>query len=107
MTTRTTTAALMLAVMPACATNPATGRRQVMLVSEAQEIEMGRQADQEAEAAFGLYSDQRVQAYVAGLGKGLAAGSERPNLPWTFRVVDDPVVNAFALPGGFIYVTRG
>jgi predicted Zn-dependent protease len=48
-----------------------------------------------------------VQAYVAGLGQSLAAASERPGLPWTFRVVDDPVVNAFALPGGFVYVTRG
>src|SRR5688500_2460302 len=102
MTTRAATTALILAVLPACATNPATGRRQVMLVSEAQEIEMGRQADQEAEAAFGLYPDERVQAYVAGLGKSLAASSERPTLPWTFRVVDDPIVNAFALPGGFI-----
>jgi predicted Zn-dependent protease len=91
----------------ACATNPATGKRQIMLVSEAQEIEMGRQADREVAGAFGIYPDERVQAYVAGLGAALAAGSERTNLPWTFRVVDDPTVNAFALPGGFIYVTRG
>ncbi len=97
----------LLAAFPACATNPATGSRQLMLVSEAQEIEMGRQADKEVEGAFGLYPDEKVQAYVARLGASLAAGSERPNLPWTFRVVDDPTVNAFALPGGFIYVTRG
>ena len=92
---------------PRCATNPATGKRQLMLVTEAQEIEMGRQADKEVEASFGLYPDPKVQAYVARLGASLVAGSERPNLPWTFRVVDDPTVNAFALPGGFIYVTRG
>ena len=97
----------LLAVLPACATNPATGNRQLMLVSESQEIEMGRQADKEIEGAFGLYPDEKVQAYVARLGADLARGSERPNLPWTFRVVDDPTVNAFALPGGFIYVTRG
>jgi predicted Zn-dependent protease len=96
-----------LALLTACATNPATGRRQVMLVSEAQEIEMGRQADKEVGGSLGLYPDEGVQAYVAQLGKALVAGSERPNLPWTFRVVDDPTVNAFALPGGFIYVTRG
>jgi predicted Zn-dependent protease len=56
---------------------------------------------------MGLYADSALQRYVRELGTRLAATSERPNLPWTFRVVDDPVVNAFALPGGFIYVTRG
>jgi predicted Zn-dependent protease len=91
----------------ACATNPATGKRQLMLVSEAQEIAMGKGADQEAIAAYGLYPDPKVQAYVERLGKGLAAKSERPDLPWSFKVVDDPTVNAFALPGGYIYVTRG
>jgi len=100
-------AAVGAAIVVACATNPATGRRQLMLVSEAQEIAMGKQADQEVVAAYGLYPDERVQAYVAELGGRLAARSERPSLPWTFRVVDDPAVNAFALPGGYIYVTRG
>jgi predicted Zn-dependent protease len=99
--------ALLLALIPGCATNPATGKHQLMLVSEGQEIQMGREADKEVEGAYGLYPDEKVQAYVAGLGKELAEGSERKNLPWTFRVVDDPTVNAFALPGGFIYVTRG
>jgi predicted Zn-dependent protease len=101
------TAGAAVAAAIACATNPATGRRQLMLVSEAQEIAMGKAADQEAVAAYGLYPDPKVQAYVQRLGKGLAARSERPDLPWSFRVVDDPTVNAFALPGGYIYVTRG
>lgn len=94
-------------LLAGCATNPATGRRQVMLVSEAQEIEMGRQADREVASSIGLYPDEDVQSYVARLGSELAAVSERPSLPWTFRVVDDATVNAFALPGGFNYVTRG
>lgn len=98
---------VLLSLISGCATNPATGKRQLMLVSEAQEIEIGRQADKEVEASFGLYPDEKVQAYVARLGASLVTGSERQNLPWTFRVVDDPTVNAFALPGGFIYVTRG
>ena len=68
---------------------------------------MGKAADQEAVAAYGLYPDPKVQAYVERLGKSLAAPSERPDLPWSFKVVDDPAVNAFALPGGYIYVTRG
>jgi predicted Zn-dependent protease len=96
-----------LALLAGCATNPATGRRQIMLVSEAQEIEMGRQADQEVAGSIGLYPDDGVQKYVADLGASLAQVSERPSLPWTFRVVDDAAVNAFALPGGYNYVTRG
>src|SRR5687768_9342800 len=104
---RTLAAAVSLALISGCATNPATGRRQIMLVGEAQEIAMGQEADQEVASSLGLYPDEALQAYVAGLGKALAATGERPSPPWTFRVVDDPVVNAFALPGGYIYVTRG
>jgi predicted Zn-dependent protease len=68
---------------------------------------MGQQAAQDVAQSIGLYNDAKVQSYVANLGKRMAAQSERPNLPWEFHVVDDASVNAFALPGGFIYVTRG
>src|SRR5213076_2108003 len=94
-------------LVAACATNPATGARQIMLVSESQEIAMGRDYDRQVVASIGLYPDSGLQRYIQQFGTRLAATSERPDLPWTFRVVDDPVVNAFALPGGFIYVTRG
>jgi predicted Zn-dependent protease len=97
----------LFATVSSCSTNPATGKRQIALISEAQEIAMGREANQQVVQSLGLLEDQQVQSYVSRLGKQLAANSERPNLPWTFGVVDDPVVNAFALPGGFIYVTRG
>lgn len=90
-----------------CAVNPATGEREISLISESQEIQMGREADAGIVAQLGLYPDSAIQRYVSDLGLELAAQSERPDLPWTFRVVDDPVVNAFALPGGFIYITRG
>ncbi|RPJ83768.1 MAG: peptidase M48, partial [Acidobacteria bacterium] len=90
-----------------CATNPVTGKRELALISEAQEIEMGREADKEVSAAYGIYPDEALQRYVQTLGASIAARTERPKLPWTFRVVDDPSVNAFAIPGGFIYVTRG
>lgn len=96
-----------LGILAACSVNPATGERQLSLISESQEIQMGRQSDEEIAESLGLYPDDELQAYVDGIGQRLAAVSERPDLPWTFRVVDDPVVNAFALPGGFIYVTRG
>jgi predicted Zn-dependent protease len=99
--------AAVVALAAACSVNPATGKQQLNIVSEQQEIEMGREADQQVVAQMGLYDDAEAQNYVARLGKALAAKSERPNLPWSFKVVDDPAVNAFALPGGFIYVTRG
>ncbi len=96
-----------IAILAGCAVNPATGARELMLVSESQEIQMGAQSDPAVIAQFGLYPDSSIQQYVRGIGDRLAATSERPHLPWTFRVVDDPLVNAFALPGGYIYITRG
>lgn len=100
-------ALLFAASLTGCAINPATGQRQFSLIGEGQEIAMGTEYDQQIVATMGLYPDSSLQRYVQDLGKALAAKSERPNLPWTFRVLDDPVVNAFALPGGYIYITRG
>jgi predicted Zn-dependent protease len=94
-------------VLAACATNPVTGERELALISEAQEIQLGREAAQQAEESIGLVDDTELQGYVHKIGIALAKSSERPALPWTFRVVDDPTPNAFALPGGFIFVTRG
>lgn len=97
-----------LALAPSgCARNPVTGKSQISLVSESQEIEMGRQAAQQVQQSIGFYDDPKVQAYVSGIGLKMAKASERPELPWEFHVVNDASVNAFALPGGFIYVTRG
>ena len=96
-----------LLVIAACTMNPATGERQLTLMSEAQEIQMGRQTHPEVLATFGPYDNLEWQAYIQELGASIAANSERPNLDWTFTVLDDPVVNAMALPGGFIYVNRG
>lgn len=90
-----------------CARNPVTGKSELSLVSESQEIQMGQQGAKEVEQSIGFYKDAAVNAYVADLGKRMAAKSERPDLPWEFHVVDDAAVNAFAIPGGFIYVTRG
>jgi predicted Zn-dependent protease len=90
-----------------CALNPATGRRQLSLISEAQEIELGREAAKQVQQTLGFVNDPDLQKYVQGVGRKLAVSSERPALPWEFHVVDDPTPNAFALPGGFIYITRG
>ncbi len=91
----------------ACATNPVTGERQFTLVSESQEIAMGQSAAAEVRQTIGLVDDADLQRYVSTTGLALARTSERPKLPWSFQVVDDPTPNAFALPGGFIFVTRG
>ena len=76
-------------------------------MSEAQEISAGQEADAQVKKEMGIYNDPTLQAYVSGIGMRLAMVSERPTLPWHYTVVDSPVVNAFALPGGYIYVTRG
>jgi predicted Zn-dependent protease len=90
-----------------CATNPVTGKRELSFVSEGQEISMGREYAGQVSQEMGVYPDSGVQAYVGALGREIAVTTERPKLPWTFTVMDDPAVNAFALPGGFIFVTRG
>ncbi len=90
-----------------CAVNPATGQRQFMLISESEEIAMGREADGPITESLGLYESEALQATVRNLGNEMASRSERPALPWSFKLVDDPMVNAFALPGGFIFITRG
>lgn len=100
-------ALLWIPLLAACAVNPATGERELALIGEQQEIQMGQEADGQIVAMLGTYDDPALAAYVQSLGEQLAAASERPHLPWTFRVLDDPTVNAFALPGGFVYVTRG
>lgn len=90
-----------------CATNPVTGKRELSFISEEEEIQLGQQSKEQILQQMGKYEDPRVQAYVESIGKRMAAQSERPHLPWSFTVVDDPVVNAFALPGGPIFITRG
>ena len=100
-------AAVAVCAMVACATNPATGKREFSLMSEAQEIELGQQLDGQVRKEMGVYNDPELQRYVEGIAMRLARASERPNLPWHFAVVDEPAINAFALPGGYIYVTRG
>lgn len=99
--------ALALGLLAGCATNPVTGERELMLVSERQEEELGREGDREIVAQYGVVEDPALQSYVEDVGRRLVAVSHRPDMKFTFRILDDPVVNAFALPGGYVYVTRG
>ena len=90
-----------------CARNPVTGKRDFMLMSESQEIAMGKQSDPEIKHFFGIYDDDQLQKFIAKKGKAMASVSHRPDLPYEFKIVDSPVVNAFAVPGGYVYFTRG
>ncbi len=90
-----------------CARNPVTGKSQIVTMSEAQEIAMGREADPQIIAQFGLYEDKALQDFITQKGKQLAAVSHRPNLDYQFKIVDSDVLNAFATPGGYVYFTRG
>ena len=96
-----------LAFAVACATNPVTGRRELSFMSEAQEISIANESEPEIKREMGVYNDPELQTYVSEIGWRIAKISERPQLPWRFTVVDVPAVNAFAVPGGGIYITRG
>jgi predicted Zn-dependent protease len=87
--------------------NPVTGREERTVMDEATEIAEGRKAHQQVLAEYGAYADPALQAYVNGIGQKLARLSHRSALPWTFTVLDSHEINAFALPGGYIYITRG
>lgn len=91
----------------ACATNPVTGKKQIVLISEAQEIAMGKEADPQIIAQYGLYENKVLQDFITQKGKAMAAISHRPNLEYEFKIVDSEVLNAFAVPGGYVYFTRG
>jgi predicted Zn-dependent protease len=99
---------VMLGIMTAgCAVNPVTGRRELSLVSPEQELKIGSEGYKAVIAEYGLYDDPALHAYVNEVGQKVARASHQPSLAWHFAVLDDPTVNAFAMPGGYIYVTRG
>ena len=96
------------AAVAGCSTNPATGGEDVVFMSQADEKRIGDENHPKILQQFGgAYGDRELQAYVKSLGDVLAASSELPNIKWTFTLLDSDVTNAFALPGGYVYVTRG
>jgi predicted Zn-dependent protease len=98
---------LLLLLAQACAVNPVTGRRELMFYSEQDEIAMGKQTHAQIVQQYGLYDSAEVNAYVSRVGDSLTGHTHRAHLEYHFAVLDSPVVNAFAVPGGYIYVTRG
>lgn len=90
-----------------CAVNPVTGKKQLILLSEDQEKALGLQSDPEIVASMGLYEDPVLQKFINEKGTEMANISHRPNLGYEFKIVDSPIINAFAVPGGYVYFTRG
>jgi predicted Zn-dependent protease len=96
-----------LLISNSCAVNPVTGKKQIVLMSESQEIAMGAAADPEIVAQYGRYEDKILQDFITQKGNEMAAISHRPDLKYEFKIVDSEVLNAFAVPGGYVYFTRG
>jgi predicted Zn-dependent protease len=97
----------LLIISVSCARNPVTGKKEFAFMSEQQEIALGANSNPQIIAEFGEYNDQKIQAFIDEKGQQMAKISHRPNLPFHFKVLDSDVVNAFALPGGYVYFTRG
>lgn len=93
--------------IPACQSNPATGENQFGLLTVAQQRELGAEGDAQIVAQFGVYDDPELQAWVDAIGRDLLQYSNDTRFDYTFRILDTEVINAFALPGGYVYVTRG
>lgn len=96
-----------LSLFATCARNPVTGKRELNLMSQEQEISIGKESHPSIVSSMGLYDNRTIQAFMNEKGKAMAKISHRPDLPYEFHIVDSPVVNAFAVPGGFVYFTRG
>ncbi|UCO97823.1 M48 family metalloprotease [Metapseudomonas lalkuanensis] len=94
-------------LLAGCAVNPATGKTNFVMMSEQQELDLGRQYNQEIAKQNPPYADEKLQAYVQEVGQRVASHSHRSNIAYHFTVVDSPDINAFALPGGYIYIHRG
>jgi len=90
-----------------CAVNPVTGEKELMLFSEKAEISLGKKTDEQIRVQYGLYEDPNLSSYISRIGQKIVPYTHRPNLQYHFKVLDTPVVNAFAAPGGYIYLTRG
>ncbi len=90
-----------------CAVNPVTGKKELMLIPESQEIEIGKSVDKSVRAEYGIYRSSKLNNYVTRVGQKLVQHVHRKNIKYYFSVLDSDVVNAFAAPGGYIYITRG
>ena len=90
-----------------CAVNPVTGKKELMLISESQEIQLGENTDKGLRMQYGIYNDAKLNSYIINLGQRMVPHTHRTKIKYNFAVLDMSVPNAFAAPGGYIYVTRG
>jgi len=98
---------LIIIFLANCSVNPVTGNQDFVMISENQEIQMGREYNSQILKQNPIYQDEELQDYVQSIGESLAAKSHRPNLIYRFTVLDSSDINAFALPGGYIFINRG
>lgn len=98
---------LLLGLLTGCAVNPVTGKPDFVMMTESQELALGRQADEQIKKQYQVYPSKALQDYVNNIGQKLAKKSHRPELHYHFMVLDSTEINAFALPGGYVYITRG
>jgi predicted Zn-dependent protease len=99
--------ALLFMGLTGCAQNPVSGKNDFVMMSEDSELDIGRANHPKIIEQYGRYDNNELQAYVQSVGERLAAVSHRSDLTYRFTILDSPVINAFALPGGYIYITRG
>lgn len=98
---------ILLLASSSCVTNPVTGKKDAFVMSENREKSLGVSYDPQVAAQMGIYKDNKLQQFIEQKGQEMARISHRPGLGYKFQIVDSPVVNAFAVPGGYVYFTRG
>ncbi|NIJ55533.1 putative Zn-dependent protease [Dyadobacter arcticus] len=96
-----------ISLLSGCSKNPVTGKKEIIFMSKEKEIALGAESHPGIVATMGIYDDKNLQSFINEKGKAMANVSHRPELPYQFFIVDSPVVNAFAVPGGYVYFTRG
>lgn len=104
---RLLTLAIGAGIITGCSKNPVTGKKELILMSQDQEKALGAQSHPSVVATMGLYDDNKIQEMFKAKGQEMAKISDRAGINYQFYVVDSPVVNAFAVPGGYVYFTRG
>jgi len=98
---------LAIGVLSGCSKNPVTGKKEIIFMSEDKEKALGAESHPSVVASMGLYEDKDLTAFINEKGKAMGKVSHRPDVDYKFFIVDSPVVNAFAVPGGYVYFTRG
>ncbi len=101
------TLSVFILVTMGCSMNPATGSPDFVLMSESAEIEMGKEMHEKLIKSMPIYQDEKLTKYINSVGQRVAKNSHRPQIEYHFTIIDQPDINAFALPGGYIYINRG